>query len=183
MKTRRVCVFCGSTLGSLESFQKAVLMLAAALIKNDLELVYGGGGTGLMGALADEMLRLGGRVTGVIPKALLAREVGHPSISEMHVVADMLERKAVMAQLADASIALPGGYGTIDELFEMLTWLQLQVHEKPVGLLNISNYYDHLLRFLDQGVGLGFIRAEHRALLHVDEEPLALLNRLEMTRD
>jgi len=179
MQTKqRICVFCASSSGNDQRFQESALQLARVLRESDCELVYGGGSVGLMGTLADEMLRLGGRVTGVIPQLLLEREVGHRSLSELRVVADMLERKALMAELSDASLALPGGYGTIDELFEMLTWLQLRVHEKPVGLLNIDDYYTHLLNFLDHAVAEGFLRREHKSLLQVDQDPSSLLQKL-----
>lgn len=147
-----------------------------------LGLVYGGASVGLMGALADAMLGEGGHVTGVLPSALAARELAHPSLQDLRIVSTMHERKAMMADLADAFIALPGGIGTLDETFEILTWAQLGMHAKPVGLLDVADYYGPLLTFLDHAVAHGFVRAEHRALLDVAGDPVALLDRLAQRR-
>jgi uncharacterized protein (TIGR00730 family) len=174
---RRVCVFAGSSSGTVEAHHRVTVELARVLAERDIELVYGGGCVGLMGVLADAMLARGGRVIGVIPRALLAYEVGHHGLTELRVVESMHERKATMAGLSDAFVALPGGFGTLDELFEVLTWGQLGLHERPCGLLNVDGYYDALLAFLDRAHGDGFVRAMHRDMLLVDDDPARLLDR------
>lgn len=163
MKT--LCVYCGSATGINPNFATAARMLANELADQNIGLVYGGGNCGLMGILADQMLQAGGEVTGVIPRLLLDREVGHLNLTRLHVVKDMHERKAMMAELSDGFIALPGGIGTLEELFEMLTWRQIGFHNKPVGLLNVQGFYDGLLRFLDEQVTHGFLQTQHRELL------------------
>ncbi|GGX00601.1 MULTISPECIES: TIGR00730 family Rossman fold protein [Undibacterium] len=180
---KSVCVYCGSASGNSPAFQQAALSLAKQLVAKNLELVYGGGDVGLMKVIADEVMRLGGHVTGVIPQALLDREVGHTQLNKLHVVANMHERKAMMAQLSDGFIALPGGIGTLEELFEMFTWLQLGFHHKPLGLLNADGFYDHLLQFLEHAVFSGFLKPEHNALLIKETDPSLLLNRMQHFKD
>ena len=175
MKT--LCVYCGSRKGESEKYVGSAKLLAAELVKNDIALVYGGGDIGLMGAIADEVLRLGGEVTGVIPKDLLALEVGHQGLTRLHIVKDMHERKAMMMELSDGFIALPGGLGTLEELFEVLTWSQLRYHAKPVGLINAHGFFDKLLAYLQHTVDEGFVRPIHADLLMVETEPAALLKR------
>jgi len=175
---KSVCVYCGSASGNSPAFQQAAKSLASQLVLHNQELVYGGGDVGLMKAVADEVLRLGGHVTGVIPQALLDREVGHSQLSKLHVVANMHERKALMAELSDGFIALPGGIGTLEELFEMFTWLQLGFHHKPLGLLNVNGFYDHLLQFLEHAVYSGFLKPEQNALLIKETDPSLLLSRM-----
>lgn len=175
---RRICVFCGSSGGTDPRHVGAARDLGAELASRGLGLVYGGASVGLMGALADAVLARGGHVTGVLPSALAARELAHSSLQDLRIVSTMHERKAMMADLADAFIALPGGMGTLDETFEILTWAQLGMHAKPVGLLDVAGYYGPLLAFLDHALANGFVRAEHRALLDVAGDPAALLDRL-----
>jgi uncharacterized protein (TIGR00730 family) len=179
---RRICVFCGSSRGTDPRYVDAARALGFELASRGLGLVYGGASVGLMGALADAVLGEGGHVTGVLPSALAARELAHPSLQDLRIVSTMHERKAMMADLADAFIALPGGIGTLDETFEILTWAQLGMHAKPVGLLDVANYYGPLLTFLDHAVAHGFVRAEHRALFDVAGDPVALLDRLARRR-
>lgn len=176
---KSVCVYCGSAPGNSPAFVALARNLAAKLVENKLDLVYGGGDVGLMKIIADEVMQLGGHVTGVIPQALFDREVGHPALSKLHVVNNMHERKALMAELSDGFIAMPGGLGTLEELFEMFTWLQLGFHHKPLGLLNIDGYYDHLLSFLDHAVSAGFMKAEHNALLIKETDSSLLLQRMQ----
>ncbi|QJQ05144.1 TIGR00730 family Rossman fold protein [Undibacterium piscinae] len=144
---KSICVFCGASSGASEVYADGARQLAASLVKRQISLVYGGGNIGLMGVIADEVMRLGGHVTGVIPQALMDKEVGHTGLSKLHIVRNMHERKALMADLSDGFIAMPGGIGTLEELFEIFTWLQLGFHEKPLGLLNIAGFYDELLVF------------------------------------
>ncbi len=176
---KRICVFTGSSLGVNAAHRAAAATFADVLAARDIELVYGGGCVGLMGVLADTMLACGGRVIGVIPHALMQREVGHRGLTELTVVDSMHERKATMAALADGFVALPGGFGTLEELFEILTWAQLGLHGKPCGVLNVDGYFDSLLKFLDHAVEQGFVRCEHRDLLLVDDDPQRLLARFE----
>jgi uncharacterized protein (TIGR00730 family) len=175
---RRVCVCCGSCAGGREVYATAARRLGEGLAGRRLELVFGAGHVGLMGILADAVLAAGGRAVGVIPQALVARELAHGALSELRVVQTMHERKALMEELSDAFVALPGGYGTLDELFEILTWAQLGLHRKPVGLLNVAGYFDPLLAWLDHAVREGFIRPKHRGLLLVADEPGPLLDLL-----
>jgi hypothetical protein len=165
-------------MGSLPSYRHAATVLGGLLARHGIGLVYGGGHVGLMGAIADGTLAAGGHVTGVIPRTLMERELGHTGIQDLRVVADMHERKMMMAGLADAFIAMPGGWGTIEELSEMLTWLQLGIHAKPIGLLNVDGYYDPLIAFAETMIDQRFVRVEHRALMTVDADPEALLERL-----
>jgi uncharacterized protein (TIGR00730 family) len=176
---KSICVYCGSAAGNSPAFRQAAMGLASQLVLHELELVYGGGDVGLMKVIADEVLKLGGHVTGVIPKALMEREVGHSNLSKLHIVANMHERKALMAELSDGFIALPGGIGTLEELFEMFTWLQLGFHHKPLGLLNVNGFYDHLLQFLEHAVLSGFLKPEHNALLIKETDPSLLINRMQ----
>jgi uncharacterized protein (TIGR00730 family) len=174
----RLCVFCGSSGGGPAVYAGTARALGAALAAGGVGLVYGGGHVGLMGVLADAVLAAGGTAVGVIPQGLVDRELAHTGLTELHVVATMHERKALMAELSDAFAALPGGCGTADELFEILTWAQLGLHAKPVGLLNVAGFFDPLLAWLDRAVRDGFVRAEHRRLLHVSADVAGLLQLL-----
>jgi uncharacterized protein (TIGR00730 family) len=176
---RTICVFCGSSKGSDEAYARAAKDLAVFFLDREIDLVYGGANVGLMHILADTMLVGGGKVIGVMPQSLVEREVAHEGLTQMHIVGDMQERKALMAKLSDAFIALPGAYGTFDELFEVLTWNQLGIITKPVGLLNIKGFYDPLITMLDHSVGEMFLRPEHRAILQVDDNFERLLVKLE----
>jgi len=171
----RICVFAGSGTGSRPDYSTAAQELGTLLAARGLEVVYGGGHTGLMGVLADAALAGGGSVVGIIPEALQDRELAHTTVSRLEVVDSMHSRKARMAELADAFIALPGGIGTLEELFEIFTWAQLGLHAKPFGLLNAAGYYDALIRFLDTTVAEGFMRTDQRALLEVAADPEDLL--------
>ena len=175
---KAICVYCGSSNGVTPQYAAVARQLAATLVDQNLQLVYGGGNVGLMGALADEVMRLGGEVTGVIPQLLMDREVGHNNITRLHIVKDMHERKALMAELSDAFIAMPGGIGTLEELFEMLTWHQLGFHQKPTGVLNVLGFYDGLLQFLNHQVEQGFLHPRHRSLLHQSDQALELVQLL-----
>jgi uncharacterized protein (TIGR00730 family) len=175
---RRLCVYCGSAFGARAAYRDGATRLGALLAERGIELVYGGGRVGLMGAVADGALAAGGHVIGVIPRALMDRELGHTGIQDLRIVADMHERKMTMADLADAFVAMPGGWGTLEELTEMLTWLQLGIHAKPIGLLNLDGYFDGFLQFAERMIEEAFVRPEHRALLHVESDPVALLARL-----
>ncbi len=173
---QRICVFCGSNSGNQPAYTTAAQQMGTALGKRNLELVYGGGHVGLMGTVADAVLAAGGRVTGVIPQSLRAKEVGHNGLTELIVTQSMHERKAKMAELADGFVALPGGFGTFEELIEIITWGQLGYHGKPIGLLNVAGFYDGLLIFFDQAVTAGFIHPQHRAMLMVNDDAAALLD-------
>jgi uncharacterized protein (TIGR00730 family) len=173
-----VCVFCGSSSGGRPEYAAAARALGSLLAQRGVTLVYGAGHVGLMGVLADAALAAGGRVVGVIPQGLVDRELAHSGLSELHIVRTMHERKALMADRSGAFLALPGGYGTADELFEILTWAQLGIHDKPIGLLNVAGYFDPLLAWLDRAVQDRFVRAEHRLLLQVGEQPETLVDSL-----
>jgi len=175
---RSVCVYCGASPGHDPLYAEAARALGHEMAQQKLALVYGGGHVGLMGIIADAVLEAGGEVTGVIPKALMDTEVGHNRLTRLLVVKDMHERKALMAEHASGFIAMPGGLGTLEELFEAMTWAQLGFHEKPVGLLNVNGFYDPLIAFLLQLEQEGFLRAEHRHLLINENAPSALLERL-----
>jgi len=176
-RIERVCVFCGSNPGLRPVYAEAARALGRTLAERGMGLVYGGARVGLMGAVADTVLAAGGEAIGVIPHALVAREVAHSGLTELHVVNSMHERKALMADLAGAFVALPGGYGTLDELCEILTWSQLGLHPKPVGLLNVEGYFDPLLALFDRAVEEGFLPAPHRGLALADTDPARLLDR------
>jgi len=171
----RICVFSGSSHGYAPEYRAAAKALGELLARNAIELVYGGAAVGLMGAVADAVLEKGGLVTGVIPQALVDREVAHTGLTRLHVVSSMHERKSLMASLADGFIALPGGIGTLEELFEVWTWAQLGTHARPCALLNVLGFYDRLLEFLDRVVEQGFLKPVHREMLLVEKEPAALL--------
>lgn len=175
---RTVCVYCGAHSGILPEYGEAARRTAAALAERDLTLVYGGGSIGLMGILADAMLACGGRVIGIIPRYLTAQEIAHAGLTELHVVESMHDRKALMMELSDAFIALPGGIGTLEELFEVLTWSQLGLHAKPCGLLNVRGYYDTLIALLDHAVEQRFLKPQHRDLLRVDDDATRLIDEL-----
>lgn len=172
---RRVCVFCGSSTGRNPAYRCLAEALGRTLAGRGLGVVYGGGRVGLMGALADAALGAGGEVIGVIPQALMDREIGHRGLSELRIVGSMHERKALMAELADGFVALPGGIGTLEELFEMWTWAQLGLHRKPCGLLDADGFFRPLVGFLDHLVLTGFVQPTHRGMLHTAESPEALL--------
>jgi uncharacterized protein (TIGR00730 family) len=174
---QRICVFCGSRAGLRPHYAEAARVLAGELVRRGLGLVYGGGSVGLMGALADATLEAGGEVIGVIPAPLASRELAHPGLTEMRVVASMHERKATMAALVDGFIALPGGLGTFEETLEILTWAQLGIHRKPVGVVNVQGYYDGLLQMLTHAVREGFVRTEYSGLLLFGGSPAELLDR------
>ncbi len=179
---KTICVFCGSSKGKGEMYSNDALKLAEWLLKEEITLVYGGANVGLMGILADRMLESGGRVIGIMPEALVKREVAHENLTEMHIVGGMQERKALMADLSDAFIAMPGAYGTFDEIFEVLTWNQLGIVDKPVGLLNTGGYFDPLLSMLDHAVEENFLRKEHRDILICETEMKVLLEKLNAFR-
>ncbi|MDQ7828648.1 MAG: TIGR00730 family Rossman fold protein [Armatimonadota bacterium] len=174
---RRVCVFCGSSAGVRPAYAAAARALGALLARRGLGLVYGGGRVGMMGVLADAVLAHGGEVTGVIPRHLVEREVAHDGVSTLHVVTTMHERKARMVELADAFIALPGGVGTLEELFEVWAWAQLGLHAKPCGVLNVDGYYDTLQAHVARMVAEGFLRPEHGAMVVFADDPEVLLDR------
>jgi uncharacterized protein (TIGR00730 family) len=176
---RRVCVYCGSNAGVHPDYAAAARDLAGVLAHHELELVYGGASKGLMGILADAMLEAGGAVHGVIPKLLEEKEIAHSRLTELHVVSSMHERKSMMAALSDAFIAMPGGFGTLEELIEILTWGQLRFHDKPCGVLNVLGYFDRLLAYLDHASAEGFLRAENRAMLMSEDDAAALIRRFE----
>jgi hypothetical protein len=175
---RRICVFCGSNAGARSEYAEAARALAAVLVECKLGIVYGGGNVGLMGVLADAALAHGGEVIGVIPRKLVDKEVAHRGVTELRIVETMHERKALMNDLSDAFIALPGGFGTLDEFFEVLTWSQLGFHGKPCALLNVAGYYDRMLAMLDHAVTERLLRPAHRELVIADTEPSRLLQRL-----
>jgi uncharacterized protein (TIGR00730 family) len=179
---KRVCVFAGSSAGSRPEYRQAAAELGRVLTARRIGLVYGGARVGLMGILADAVLASGGDVTGVIPSALVAKEVAHDGLTDLRVVGSMHERKAIMADLADGFIALPGGWGTLEEFFEVLTWGQLGLHRKPCGLLNALGFFDGLLAFVGHSVREGFVRPEYRSLIAIADSPAALLDRLAATR-
>ncbi|WP_169977451.1 LOG family protein [Tautonia rosea] len=174
-----VCVFCGSSPGADPAYREAAAALGQLLAELGKTLVYGGGSVGLMGVLADAVMAQGGRVIGVIPQSLLDREVGHTELTELHVVGSMHERKAMMAELAEGFLALPGGIGTLEEFFEIWTWGQLGLHRKPFGLLDVEGFYQPMLAFLDRLVEQRFVRPEHRAMLIVARQPVTLLAAME----
>lgn len=175
---KSITVFCGSNSGFRTEYAEAARILARLFAARGIRLVYGGGNVGLMGIIADEVMRAGGEVIGIIPESLDKREVGHRTITELRIVGSMHERKAQMAELADGFIAMPGGIGTFEEFFEILTWAQLGFHEKPCAVLNIAGYYDGLLALCDNAVREGFVRQAHRELILEDSDPQKLLEKM-----
>jgi len=174
---KSLCVYCGSSPGATPVYADAARGLARAMVKQGIALVYGGGNVGLMGIIADEVLRLGGQATGVIPQALLQKELGHKGLTQLHIVKDMHERKAMMADLSDGFIAMPGGVGTLEELFEVFTWAQLGFHQKPIGLLNVDGFYDGLLQFIQHMVSQRFLKGEQAEILIAAAQGEELLQR------
>ncbi len=177
---KSLCLFCGASPGANPDYTNAAKHFGALLAEQKIRMVYGGGSIGLMGVAADACLANGGEVVGVIPRMLMEKEVGHSGVSQMHVVETMHERKALMTDLSDGFIALPGGYGTLDELFESLTWLQLGYHNKPIGLLNIGGFFDGLINFLDHARDERFLRELHRDSLQVDGDLAMLIGKLRL---
>ena len=175
---RRLCVFTGSSVGTRPAYAASARALAAAMLARGIGLVYGGGSIGLMGVLADAVLAGGGEVIGVIPGPLATREIAHQGLADLRVVPSMHERKALMTDLADGFVALPGGFGTFDELFEALTWAQLGLHRKPIALLDVERYFTPLLALLDQATREGFVRPEYRALVIDGDDPARLIGRM-----
>lgn len=174
---KNICVYCGSSPGRIEANADGARALAKALVERDLGLVYGGASVGIMGLMADSVLQLGGRAVGVIPDTLKQKEIEHKGLTELHVTRSMHERKTLMADLSDGFIALPGGVGTLEEIFEIWTWAQLGFHAKPCGLLNVTGYYDALTTFLDHTVAEQFVKPAHRSTLMVEHAPDTLLER------
>lgn len=179
MPVRSVCVFCGASMGANPAYREAAVALGQAIARRGLTLVYGGGAVGLMGVVADAAMAAGGEVIGIIPQSLLDAEVGHKGLTRLEVVDGMHARKARMAELSDAFIALPGGLGTLEELFEVWTWGQLGYHAKPLGLLDVNGFYDKLGGFLDHIVEEGFVRPQHRAMLLLGQQPDELLDEMD----
>ena len=179
---RRICVFCGSSEGSRPEYRAAAEEMATELVRRNIGLVYGGGNVGLMGIIADAVLKAGGEAQGVIPENLMALEVGHKGLTKLHVVHSMHERKALMADLSDAFVAMPGGFGTLEEFCEVLTWTQLGLHAKPCGILNILGYYSPLLAMFDHAVEERFLKPENRALVLAGESPTDLLQAMDEWR-
>jgi uncharacterized protein (TIGR00730 family) len=175
---KSICVYCGANFNGDSKLLTAIQNLAATLAAQNIGLVYGGGSVGVMGVIADEMLKLNGRVTGVIPQFLMDKEVGHKYITEMIVTSNMHERKQKMADLADGFIILPGGFGTLEEFFEVLTWLQLGLHSKAIGVLNVDGFYDHLFAQMDVMVEKRFLKPANRALVFNESEPETLVNKM-----
>ncbi|QYF93783.1 TIGR00730 family Rossman fold protein [Massilia sp. PAMC28688] len=179
---KSIAVYCGANPGTDPVYAAAARALGRLLAQRGMTVVYGGGHVGLMGVIADAALAAGGRVIGVIPQQLVDRELAHAGLTELFVVRNMHERKAMMAELADGFVAMPGGMGTLEELFEMLTWSQLEIHAKPIGVLNVAGFYDQLAQFIAHAASEGFIRAQHRDLMMVESDPEALLARLLASR-
>lgn len=173
---KKICVYCGSSSGKSPEYIESARLLAKELVKRNIGLVYGGASVGIMGEIADTVLAGGGEVIGVIPKSLADKEISHNGLSELKVVDSMHERKAIMAELSDGFIALPGGLGTLEELFEVLTWSQLGFHKKPCALLNVKQYYNGLTTFLDHAVSEEFVKPIHKEMLLVESDPIQLLN-------
>lgn len=176
---KRLCVYCGSSPGKKSEYGEAARQLGSIMVSKNIDLVYGGASVGVMGEIADSVIKGGGEVIGVIPQTLLEKEVAHTGISDLRVVDSMHERKALMAELSDGFIALPGGLGTIEEFFEVMTWAQLGMHQKPCGLLNVCQYYQKLIDFLNHAVTERFLKEVHRSLVLVEESPDALLQKFE----
>lgn len=178
MPITNLCVYCGASHGSNPAFTAAATALGGAIAKRNLTLVFGGGSVGLMGAVADSTLAHGGKAIGVITELLHTKELAHTRLTRLDIVRTMHERKLAMADLAHAFVALPGGYGTLDEMFEIIAWAQLGIHNKPIALLNTHRFFDHLMEFLDHAGDLGFLRLDHRANLIVESDPEALVDRI-----
>lgn len=178
-RMQRICVYCGSNSGGRPIYVEAARDLADVLVRHDFELVYGGADKGIMGVLADAVLEQGGKVHGVIPKMLCEKELAHQNLTELHVVGSMHERKTMMAALSDGFIAMPGGYGTLEEIIEIITWGQLKFHEKPCGLLNVGGYFDHLLAYFNHATAEGFLRVENRRMLLRDDTATGLVQQFE----
>ncbi|MGB5333379.1 MAG: TIGR00730 family Rossman fold protein [Woeseiaceae bacterium] len=176
---RRICVYCGSNSGARPLYADAARELANVLVRHDLELVYGGADKGLMGIIADTVLAHEGKVHGVIPKLLYEKEIAHQGLTELHVVSSMHERKSMMAALSDGFIAMPGGFGTLEEIIEIVTWGQLRFHDKPCGLFNVDGYFDHLLGYLDHANVEGFLRSANRQMLLCDRSATGLIQKFE----
>jgi len=176
---RRICVYCGSNPGARELYAEAARDLADVLVMHDLELVYGGADKGIMGIIANAVLERGGNVHGVIPQMLCDKEIAHQGLTELHVVSSMHARKSMMAALSDGFIAMPGGFGTLEEIIEITTWGQLHFHDKPCGFLNVAGYFDHLLAYLDHASAEGFLRPENRQMLLSDKTPAGLIQQFE----
>lgn len=175
---RCICVFCGSAVGANTAYADAAREMGRVLVERGISLVYGGGHVGLMGVIADTVLAAGGEAIGVIPHGLAVREVAHRHLTKLHVVGSMHERKAMMANLSDAFVAMPGGFGTYEEFFEAVTWTQLGVHNKPCGLLNVEGFYDPIVSFIDRAVSEQFVKPEYRAAILVDRDPANLVEKL-----
>lgn len=178
-KLKRLCVYCGSSSGGQPDYALAARELARAMVRKNIDLVYGGASVGIMGEIAGAVLEEGGDVIGIIPKGLFVKEVAHTGLTELREVASMHERKLLMAELSDGFIALPGGFGTFEEILEIITWSQLGMHQKPCGLLNVHHYYDKLIDFLDHAVSEHFVKEIHRSIVLVAESPEALLEKFE----
>jgi len=182
LKIKKICVYCGSSPGKNPAFAQAAASLAREMCTRDIGLVYGGAAVGVMGVVADAVLKAGGEAIGVIPKSLAVKEIAHKNLAELHVVGSMHERKAMMAELADGFIALPGGWGTLEEIFEMLTWAQLGFHGKPCGLLNTEGYYDSLIEFLENAFAQQFVNKLYRPMLMTSAKPATLLDKFAFYR-
>jgi len=182
LNIKKVCVYCGSSRGKNPAFAQAAVSLAQEMHARNIGLVYGGAAVGVMGVIADAVLEAGGEAIGVIPKSLAVKEIAHENLAELHVVASMHERKAMMAELADGFIAMPGGWGTLEEIFEMLTWAQLGFHDKPCGLLNTEGYYDSLIEFLENSFTQQFVNELYRPMLVTSAEPATLLDKFAVYR-
>lgn len=176
---KHLCVFCGSSKGHDPVYEKTALQLAEILVRMDLTLIYGGGSIGIMGIMADKILSLNGKVVGVIPRFLYDLEVGHDDLTELIIVNSMHERKQKMAEISDAFLALPGGFGTLEEMSEILTWIQLKLVRKPIGLLNINGFYDHFLLMLDNMVETGFLKKNNRDILLSSDDPLDIIHKIQ----
>ena len=179
MKIKRICVFCGSSYGDKKEYIKTAAQLGHALVSQNICLVYGGGDVGLMGTIADTVCNNGGEVVGVIPRYLVNKEIAHKGIGDLRIVNSMHERKALMEAISDAFIAMPGGFGTLEEIFEAITWSQLGLHCKPCGFLNINGFYDKLFEFIDYVISEAFIKEEYRTIMQIDEKPKDLIRKLE----
>lgn len=179
---KSICIFCASSIGNNPLYVKIAKEVGQALARQNIALVYGGAAVGLMGAVADGALAEGGRVIGVLPDPLFGKEIAHPGLTELHRVASMHERKTLMYELSDGFIALPGGLGTLEEIFEVITWAQLGLHRKPCGFLDVGGYYDDLVRFMDRAVVEGFVKEEHRRLVFVEKTLPGLLSRFQESR-